>query len=308
MGELTVSGTGEHADLNGICQWATTRMGFANFTNTAARSPSPAVNYWAESQMTVPAFLAELAAYNTHLFFIDRSADALVLADMFIPNGARSLYFRKNQIFKREYQPASSNPTARITANWTAREFKNESIGKYVKDVEKEVSVSMDRACSGTATATTSGKLVDAGASFLSLVKIGMTVRNRTTDTSAVVTAVDGDTTLSLDADIMTSGESYEVGFEFPYGQELSVTPFDDETSRIREALVNIMNIIHRPGCQLEMELNEDFPVPGEAISLVDTYLENPSDITLHAHSIALNFTIGKERVRVFGLGSFEAS
>ena len=69
---------------------------------------------------------------------------------------------------------------------------------------------------------------------------------------------------------------------------------------------MKIMNIIHRPGCQVEMELNSNFPAPGEAMSFTDSLLENDSDVTIHAHSIQLNFTIGKECVRVFGLGSFE--
>ena len=219
VGELTVSGTGACTDLDEICQWAATRIGFALFTNTAARSPSPAVDFWANSQMTVPAFLAELAAYNTHLFYIDRQADALVLADMFASNGSRSLYFRKNQVFKREYQPAASNPAAKITAAWTDREFANETAGKYVKDVEREVSVFMDRVCAGTATATIAGKLVDSSASFTALAKIGMTVRNRTNDTSALVIAVDGNTALSLDADIMAAGKATRRGLNIPTGK-----------------------------------------------------------------------------------------
>lgn len=62
---------------------------------------------------------------------------------------------------------------------------------------------------SGTATATSAGKLVDAAASFDSSY-VGKTVYNVTDDTWAKITAVDSPTQLSLSADIMTVGNSYE--------------------------------------------------------------------------------------------------
>lgn len=64
---------------------------------------------------------------------------------------------------------------------------------------------------SGTTTATTANKLVDAAKTFTTTVVAGMIVHNTTDNTYARVTAVDSDTTLSLSADIMTTGESYVV-------------------------------------------------------------------------------------------------
>ena len=60
----------------------------------------------------------------------------------------------------------------------------------------------------GAATSTTSNKLVDSGASFPSTA-VGQTVYNTKDATSAMVTAVDSSTTLSIDANIMASGETY---------------------------------------------------------------------------------------------------
>ena len=69
---------------------------------------------------------------------------------------------------------------------------------------------------SGTTSATTTDKLVEAGQNFTSTVSVGMVVRNTTDTTYAHVTAVDSDTTLSIDADIMESGENYTIGAEWP--------------------------------------------------------------------------------------------
>ena len=66
---------------------------------------------------------------------------------------------------------------------------------------------------SGTSTGTTANKLVDSGATFeTNAVQIGDLVRNTTDSTTALVTAIDSETTLSLDTDIFTTGEAYEVG------------------------------------------------------------------------------------------------
>lgn len=66
---------------------------------------------------------------------------------------------------------------------------------------------------SGTTTGTTSNKLVDSGADFVTDgIQVGDSVSNTTDNTTAAVTAVDSATQLSLDSDIFTSGENYEVG------------------------------------------------------------------------------------------------
>ncbi len=64
---------------------------------------------------------------------------------------------------------------------------------------------------SGTTTATTANKLVDSTQNFTSSVEIGDTVNNTTDGTSATISAVDSNTTLSLSSDIMTTGESYSI-------------------------------------------------------------------------------------------------
>ena len=63
----------------------------------------------------------------------------------------------------------------------------------------------------GSATSTTANKLVDSTASFTTAKHNGMTIWNPDDDTWAEVTAVDSGTTLSLDTDVMVSGESYKL-------------------------------------------------------------------------------------------------
>lgn len=64
---------------------------------------------------------------------------------------------------------------------------------------------------SGTTDSTTANKLVQSGQNFNTTVSVGNVVHNTTDDTFAYVTAVDSDTTLSIDSDIMVSGEAYTI-------------------------------------------------------------------------------------------------
>ena len=61
----------------------------------------------------------------------------------------------------------------------------------------------------GTTDGTTTDKLVDSGETFTTRIVAGDKVRNTTDNTEAYVTAVDDANTLSLSADIMTTGEDY---------------------------------------------------------------------------------------------------
>lgn len=68
---------------------------------------------------------------------------------------------------------------------------------------------SADAVDSGTCSSTTTNKLVQSGQNFVTTISVGDVVTNTTTGAAALVTAIDGNTTLSLDADIMTSGDTF---------------------------------------------------------------------------------------------------
>lgn len=63
----------------------------------------------------------------------------------------------------------------------------------------------------GTTDGITASKLVESGQDFTTTVSVGDVIHNTTDDTFARVTAVDSDTQLSLDTDIIVSGENYIV-------------------------------------------------------------------------------------------------
>jgi trimeric autotransporter adhesin len=66
-------------------------------------------------------------------------------------------------------------------------------------------------AAAGTTTSAAANKLIQTGQTFLSTVSVGDQVVNQVDGQSALVTNVDSNTILSLDADIMLSGESYTI-------------------------------------------------------------------------------------------------
>ena len=64
---------------------------------------------------------------------------------------------------------------------------------------------------SGETTSTTANKLVDSTQNFTSTIIIGDIITNTTTGGKALVTAIDSDTTLSINTDIMLSSEEYRI-------------------------------------------------------------------------------------------------
>lgn len=76
----------------------------------------------------------------------------------------------------------------------------------------------------GTTTSTSTDKLVDSGQNFLSTIEVGDVIFNSTDGTFANVTSVDSNSELTLDSDIMTSGEVYEI-----YHPPKYTLNFDDE-------------------------------------------------------------------------------
>lgn len=67
------------------------------------------------------------------------------------------------------------------------------------------------RATGTTDGVTTTNKLIDSTQDFTTTVKIGDVVKNTTDTTQAIVTSVDSDTQLTLDGDIMETGENYNI-------------------------------------------------------------------------------------------------
>lgn len=136
VGEVTISGTGEDTTLSEILDWAC-GASYLNLTynSTYALSPSPSVSHWATSQNTLVDFLSDLAAFFTHLFYI--SGSTLYLVDMGTDNGSTTI--TEFDFFPSTY--GYNTPVRQLSASWTVREAVEETIGKYIKDSQKETSV-----------------------------------------------------------------------------------------------------------------------------------------------------------------------
>ena len=92
---------------------------------------------------------------------------------------------------------------------------------------ELEVTISSTSVLdSGTTDGASANKLVDSSQNFTATVSVGLYVKNTTDDTFAIVTAVDSDTTLSLDSDIMSSSEDYQI-FNIPVSRFTRPMGFD---------------------------------------------------------------------------------
>ena len=117
---ITVCGTGLDTTVSEIAEWCQLKLkethpSLATYTSTYARNPSPEVSRWETSQQSVTDFLSGLCASFTHLFYIKDSA--LVLVDMFLSNGNRSL--TEYRFFKGpSYQ--KFNPLKKLIAEWIA--------------------------------------------------------------------------------------------------------------------------------------------------------------------------------------------
>ena len=85
---------------------------------------------------------------------------------------------------------------------------------------------SNDSKVSGTTTSTTTNKLIDSTKTFTTTVAIGDVVNNTTDNTTAIILSIDSNTTISLSADIMQSGENYNIGEISPYGDITSPAPY----------------------------------------------------------------------------------
>tara|TARA_R110000787_G_scaffold1957_3_gene8158 strand:+ start:1354 stop:3771 length:2418 start_codon:yes stop_codon:yes gene_type:complete len=90
----------------------------------------------------------------------------------------------------------------------------------------------------GTASATTTNKLVDASAAFTTLIKIGDVVENTTDNTTAKITAIDSAIQVTLDNDIMASGEIYRI-----YTDYVKMDLFKDESVSISDSIQDVRDI-----------------------------------------------------------------
>ena len=96
---------------------------------------------------------------------------------------------------------------------WTGTSAQRNASYKRYTLTKEQLLNELDR---GAATSTTANKLVDSTQNFNTTAQVGSFIKNTADSTTASVTAIDSDTTLSLSSDIMASGENY-ILFAKPY-------------------------------------------------------------------------------------------
>lgn len=143
---------------------------------------------------------------------------------------------------------------------------------------------------SGTATSTVGFKLVDNTKTFISssVVNVGDRVENLTVPGTAFVTAIDSETTLSIDADIMSTGNTYYVD------QKLNFTEFyafaDDSLAK------NPLNVI----------LPRILDVPTNQVFTVYRIDARPEPVRIVANAeTAVNTIEGQPFLDMIGKSSF---
>jgi len=105
----------------------------------------------------------------------------------------------------------------------------------------------------GTASSTTTNKLVDASAAFTTLLAVGDVVENTTDNTTAKITAIDSATQLTLDNNIMASGEVYRI-----YSDYVKMDLFKDESVSISDSIQDVRDI-----SKIFTTFSQQFNLPG---------------------------------------------
>jgi len=123
-----------------------------------------------------------------------------------------------------------------IPTGWAAGNF------CYLKNIQANIDtdsfdvVGAGIVDSGTTTSTSAGKLVDSIQNFSTTVKVGMIVKNTTDTTYSYVKTVDSNTQLTLETDIIISGETYQIyGKRYSWKLARSLTSQQDSRSILEQ-------------------------------------------------------------------------
>lgn len=136
VGEVTISGVGEDTSLIDIFEWASTASQL-NLSYNPMWATSYNLSHWATSQEVLVSFLDRIAMSACHLFYIIN--DTMTLVDMDTDVG---VVFN---LTEADFFPSSitfAAPVSLIKTTWTDRIAVEETIGKHIKEISQEVSIS----------------------------------------------------------------------------------------------------------------------------------------------------------------------
>jgi len=280
VGEVTVSGNGTFAAASTMTQaidaLMTARLGAATIVGTNARSGDAKVGHWATSQELLISYVSRLCASHAHIISITDTSSftayLIKLEEFYTPT---SEAYQDTKILPVGHE-INQGPVSVVRTTWPEREQVDEGGRLFVKETTKETERSNSKYWWGTTTSTLTDKLksdlsntawfnrwpgyISAGVvGFIGsdMLRPGMYVKNVTDNTSTTVVAFDSYVQLSINDDIFTSGEDFEVGYEFKHGRELSVKSFSTDVSTIEDNLTFIMNFMHARQSDLVIPLED---------------------------------------------------
>jgi hypothetical protein len=136
VGEVTISGTGEDTSLIDIFEWtcAASRL---NLSYNSIYATAYSLSHWANSQEVLVSFLDRIAASACHIFHIKNDTMTLIDMDSDVGNDFN--------LTEADFFPSSitfAAPVALIKTTWTDRIPVEETIGKHIKEISHEVSIS----------------------------------------------------------------------------------------------------------------------------------------------------------------------
>jgi hypothetical protein len=302
VGTVTMSGTGEDTTLEDIMDWGRIRLsGILSLITTNARVVSPDISHWATSQMPVIDFMSNLCAFFTHYFYIKE--DVMYLGDMLLDNGTDTA--DEFDYFDATY--TAGEPTSQVSSSWTTYEAENGFVdevrtARFIKTIENTVVKSIHALSTGTTDSTSSFRLIDSSATFITdLVELGHVAQNTTDGTSTTITSVNSETSLTMKDDIFITGEEYTVGPSYPYGKEISVTPYHDTKSNVLAALTNILAVLNYNTIEIKMPITATLPEPGERLTFTDTQLL--TDVSTYIRVRMLTYNFNNEEIILSGEG-----
>lgn len=317
VGQLTLSGINPDIEtLKDLFEWACEEDRLCCYCDTTmARTPSPAVNFWADSQSVLLDFLSDVCSWNTHLFYFKK--DTMVGTEVYLGsskylwelsgNGTSEYhltnadgtnpYKRRPDILKLNSVSATELTAGFLTAGtWAYGD--NDTLGydtiyvrlsdgtdpdtksdSYVKAEYHDVLYLVAMEAANGTRSVTEFDYFNANYETPPPVKSlssGWVMRNKIEDTNGIRVAETSETEKILN---------------YPYGSEESLTPYDYTKSTIKTRIEAIRTYKNRAIITASIPLwGTTPPQPGEKITLPDTSLVADTESEFYVRSIQYDF------------------
>jgi hypothetical protein len=95
--------------------------------------------------------------------------------------------------------------------------------------------------------------------------------------------------------------QTHSVTSDYPYGEDMDIEPCSGVLADIVTAIGNMLDILHRPTCEITIPLQAGLPAPGEKISWTDDSFYLPVNLWVRARDITYDFD--QEEIIISGEG-----